>query len=529
MTSLLFIFANFRYNVSKSSIINRWIIKSLVVPWATMSQQYNGAGDGVSVAIIVVETAVILGLCYLLLNNRVFNKNASGRLQTASQPDEAEALHTFINEAQVVADRLVAAKEEVNSSIQQLTEIADSSVGSGEHLRERSQQAVERINHVFASMEEVAAAAAQIHSQSADMTEESLLTKDLVLDVCRSLTQTDRVMEELQRHQQVMSERIHELNLHTSHVEEINGFIRQVVSQTSLLSLNASIEAARAGEHGRGFSVVALEIKKLAAQSHEAVSRSSGILSSIEQGVTQVVQAMEGEKEAVLRSLQEMNTMKNSMDQILLRVIHVDGMVNLTEDASRSQTEATHESTSMLAEVVEAFGETMHNIENTLAMMDRQRKQIGRMQEIYINLDRTSHEMHQSLQNVAQDQGAGMAADELRGMQGKLSRLSAREELRGLDSSAHEQVLTRWLEETAGVEAIWSNRSDGSFIFSKPAAGLVNAKGREWWQKAMAGELYASSVYISAITKKPCMTLSVGIYDETGRITGVVGIDLAIG
>jgi methyl-accepting chemotaxis protein len=474
-----------------------------------------------------VELVVIIGLGFLLVRSNGFGLKTSVGAAEASQKTE-ETFHAFVDEAQVVADRLVAAKEEVSVSILRLTEIADASVESEEHLRQRSQQAVERINHVFASMEEVAAAASQIHVQSKDMAEESLLTKDLVLEVCRSLNQTDRVMGELQIHQTAMSERIMELSRYTSNVEEINGFIREVVSQTSLLALNASIEAARAGEHGRGFAVVAQEIKKLAEQSHEAVSRSSGILSSIEKGVSQVVDAMRGEKEAVLQSLQEMTSMKDGMDKILIRVVGVDGMVNLTEEASRMQTGSTMESTTMLGEVVEAVSETLHNIEKTVAMMERQRRQIGRMQDIYSNLDQTSQELYESLKSVAQERKSDMTAEGLQDMKSKLARMSSREELKGLDASDHERLLSQWLSETAGVEAIWSNRADGTFIFSKPAAGLVNARGREWWQRALAGELYVSKPYISAITKKPCITLSLGINDSKGQIVGVVGIDLAI-
>lgn len=481
-------------------------------------------------AALIAESVLIVFLVWFILKHRadLFAKADASAVNVRPEDGQGEAIRAFVDEAQVVADRLVAAKEEVSSSIQRLTEIADASLVSEEELRHRSQQAVERITHVFASMEEVAAAAAQIHEHSTGMREESERTKDLVLDVCRSLNQTDRVIGDLQHHQETMSDRITELSRHTSNIEEINNFIREVVSQTSLLSLNASIEAARAGEHGRGFSVVAQEIKKLAEQSHEAVSRSSGILNAVEKGVSQVAAAMKSEREAVNESLREMNSMKDNMDKILHRVLHVDGMVELTEDASRMQTDTTMGSTSMLGEVVELVGETLNSIEQTVEMMERQRRQINRMQDIYSNLDQTSHEMYESLQSVSVKREKKQPDESLRRMKLWLAEKAESPELKGLEPGVHEEVLSRWMAQESALEAIWSNRADGTFVFSKPAAGLVNAKGREWWQRAMAGECYESEIYISAITKKPCVTLSVGIRDKNGDIVGVIGVDISL-
>lgn len=68
---------------------------------------------------------------------------------------------------------------------------------------------------------------------------------------------------------------------HVKSIETISSEINTIASQTELLSLNASIEAARAGESGRGFSVVAEEIKKLAANT-------TALLSSIQNTVKEI-------------------------------------------------------------------------------------------------------------------------------------------------------------------------------------------------------------------------------------------------
>jgi methyl-accepting chemotaxis protein len=445
-------------------------------------------------------------------------------LQTSNS---VEKIKEFVNESQVVADRLVAAVEEVNSSIKKLTEIADASTDKEQQLRAQSQQALSQIEETFSSMQQVAAAAEQIMNSAIVMSTESEETKVAVVDVCRALDNTDRVMKQMHSNHDNMQNRIGELSEHTAKIEDINGFIRDVVSQTSLLALNASIEAARAGEHGRGFAVVAQEIKKLAEQSHNAVSQSSSILESIENGVAHVVAAVAEERKAVEKGIAEMQVMKDKIDLIFQQIIHVNGLVATTTSASKEQTSVVFNATSMLGEVVEIVNSTIVSVEETLELMEQQHKQVNRLTQINQELDVTSTELYDSIRSIGLESSGGRS-ELLEPMKVVLSALVRHEEILTLDVNMHESLLSSTLHKTSGIEAIWSNRADGSFIFSLPKAGLMNAKSREWWKQAMAGQLFVSPIYVSAITKKPCISLSKAILNQEGLPIGVIGVDLML-
>ncbi len=54
-----------------------------------------------------------------------------------------------------------------------------------------------------------------------------------------------------------------------------------------------------------------------------------------------------------------------------------------------------------------------------------------------------------------------------------------------LNVEKHEPILKQYLNQVPDIQAIWSSQSDGTFIFSEPEAGLLNAKHRPWFIEAM--------------------------------------------
>ena len=438
-------------------------------------------------------------------------------------------VYDFINESQVVSDRMMAAVEEVNIALRNLREIADQSVVEGTELKANSHQSMEQIQEAFARLQEVSATSEQISKTAVTMSEESEEAKQSMTKVRDSLASTEAVMERLTGYNGSVTANIQGLTDHTAKIDEINTLIKGVVSQTSLLSLNASIEAARAGEHGKGFAVVAQEIKKLADQSSEAVERSSGILTAIEQGVEEVVASVEEERLAVAEGVQEVAAMKERVHAILGQITNVNDLVQETANDSQSQAVMTNEATEQLEAVVDRVKDTLSYIDKTVADMAAQQTQTTHLTAISEDLHAASKELTSSIRTLDVKQEASLGDTDLEPVKAMLRAIAGAPEIRELDPAVHEAYLTRQIEEADAVEAIWSNRADGSFIYSNPPAGLANARQRDWWKKAMDGTFFVSESYISAITKKPCITLSTAIMDDDGTPVGMVGMDVKLG
>jgi methyl-accepting chemotaxis protein len=163
---------------------------------------------------------------------------------------------------------------------------------AAERLASETREEIDRVSGIAAEsgaqIGEVAIAAGQLSSTSADILER----------MQRALGVGQRAVRE-SAHGAALASSLTEA---AERIDAVTTLIESVADQTRLLSLNAAIEAARAGETGRGFAVVAEEVRKLAEATSSATSEIGHVVATMRRASKDVAVAL-GEIDASVGEL----------------------------------------------------------------------------------------------------------------------------------------------------------------------------------------------------------------------------------
>lgn len=266
-----------------------------------------------------------------ILANTISTMQKSLKALVIKVADESSNVSRMLIDINKEVNKLTKNIEGISATSEELSAGAEETASATEEMNVTSLEIEKTVEVIASKAQEGSITVGEINSMSNEMKHYAKTSKENALEIYGK-TKIDLQMA-IDK-----SKAVNQIN-------ELSEAILEITSQTNLLALNAAIEAARAGEAGKGFSVVADEIRKLAEDSKNMVSKI--------QDVTAVI-------------LEAVNNLSSSSGEILefidKRVLYdYDSLVNTSEHFSQSSAKVNDIVTDFSATSEELFA-SMQNM-----------------------------------------------------------------------------------------------------------------------------------------------------------------------
>ncbi len=275
----------------------------------------------------------------------------------------SKSFEQMIHNYRDVLDKIAQSAQEVNAITDQVS-AATQQLSSG--INEQAGTSEE----IVASVEEMEKTAANIAATSQKLKDsydrmfaliengrQLLITHRNEMETSRSLTAQNR-------------EKVGQLSEDIHNITQILAHISDIATETKMLALNASIEALKAGDSGKGFSAVAMEIRKLAENALQFTQDVHAVISKTTysaQEVEEVSRDVERKIEETFQQSEEIDKKFTRIDEEGRELIELGDF--LSEAASQQQvvtkqiTTAIKETSIVLRESAKSSTDIAHSTE----------------------------------------------------------------------------------------------------------------------------------------------------------------------
>ena len=273
----------------------------------------------------------------------VFRENALERKRLEAQRAESEKEEQAHRKA-ILMDMASQVETASDQGFATILEGAES-------LRSNAQEMNQSVDAVTEESQEAASRAAETRDLTQQATHVTQEVSQSIGEITEQVHQSTRLTQDAVDQMTTAQETIDHLAQSADSIGEFVSVINNMAEQTNLLALNATIEAARAGDAGNGFAVVASEVKSLAAQTAQSTEqiaesvtdiqgRTKGAVDSIKMvnsaidklsEVAAVISAAMEEQRAATDSFSDIiNNTENAVNDVAGRIEKISAMSNET-------------------------------------------------------------------------------------------------------------------------------------------------------------------------------------------------------
>ncbi len=475
--------------------------------------------------IIVLFVALVVSCILIIRKNKLIAKKEAliYKLKKDLKKLNIE-LHVSSSQVASVSEQLCVNIDENNSFSQQVYAETVEMADLNEQVNEDISNILKDVKNVIILVEDTRGTSTQLQLINSCAGTVIKASKEEIYKIVNTIA-------EIQDSSNVTIKYMDLLSNSSKEIVKILGTVNNISKQTHLLALNASIESSRAGEAGKGFAVVAEEIRKLAAESENSVKEIKILISTIEEEVSSVNKVVEENAIKVERGVQVSKGIEENLENINNSFCEVLDMSMKIISISENESEYANHIVGKINDVEKLIDTNALRVNEVTASVLKQKDDIQEMAEMSIRLNEASKNLTELI-NPNELINLYMNNEEkekkIFKMFNVIRELASVSGIQKMDKTIHRDKMNELLIEHEFMEAIWSNDAKGRFICSIPQAGIANANVREWFKKSLQGEDFVSQVYVSAISKNPCITISIPIKSEAGEIIGVMGADLKV-
>lgn len=268
-------------------------------------------------------------------------------LNQVHNQDTLKGLYASVDDIFVkLKDVVLSVKLVAENSLDKSVFLSSESVRMSEIIntqKDKSNLVATAATQMSETVSEIARYTANIATSASEAVENANKGKDIVNRTKQESERIHSVVSSTEKAIQSLGNKIGEV---ANVIDVING----IADQTNLLALNAAIEAARAGEHGRGFSVVADEVRTLAANTVNSTKEIESMVNAVQIEAQQSVKTMNESLQMVTNGLEFSTVAEENIGNVVLSIISLQSMVDHVASATE---ELSAVSNSILIDIVD--------------------------------------------------------------------------------------------------------------------------------------------------------------------------------
>ena len=281
-------------------------------------------------------------------------------------------IHELIAKMSATAEQVAASSEELTASAHQSAEAANSvavsvsDVANGVNNQAASvDNAKNVVDKVVSHIHDVAQGMEHVNDRTSETNEAAGHGSKLMQDAMEKMAMIEQASRE-------SADIVMQLGKNSEQIGKIVETISAIAEQTNLLALNAAIEAARAGEQGRGFTVVAEEVRKLAAESQEAAEDIKRHITTIQQDTNQAVGSMKASTDQIQLGTDAIREVGNQFGRIIAKVHDIKREVEVMNDKVHKVSEGAGSIIGTMDEIDEVSRKTAAHTQTISASTEEQ-------------------------------------------------------------------------------------------------------------------------------------------------------------